>query len=91
MAAWALVAAVVAFEPDALQIAARGFKDTTRIAASDPDVWRDILVDNREAVRGSLGAFRQALDDLEALVVSGDGAALTTHLARMKATRERLA
>jgi prephenate dehydrogenase len=91
MAAWALVAAVVAFEPDALQIAARGFKDTTRIAASDPDVWRDILVDNREAVRGSLGAFRQALDDLEALVVSGDGAALTTYLARMKATRERLA
>jgi prephenate dehydrogenase len=54
-------------------------------------VWRDILVDNREAVRGSLGAFRQALDDLEALVVSGDGAALTAYLARMKATRERLA
>jgi prephenate dehydrogenase len=91
MAAWALVAAVVAFEPDALQIAARGFKDTTRIAASDPDVWRDILVDNREAVRGSLSAFRQALDDLEALVVSGDGAALTAYLTRMKATRERLA
>jgi prephenate dehydrogenase len=90
VAAWALVDAVVAFEPDALQIAARGFKDTTRIAASDPDVWREILVDNREAVQASLRAFRQALDDLEALVVSGDGVALTAYLARMKATRERL-
>jgi prephenate dehydrogenase len=91
VAAWALVDAVVAVEPDALQIAARGFKDTTRIAASDPDVWREILVDNREAVQASLRAFRQALDDLEALVVSGDGVALTAYLARMKATRERLA
>jgi prephenate dehydrogenase len=90
VAAWALVDAVVAFEPDALQIAARGFKDTTRIAASDPDVWREILVDNREALRASLRAFRQALDDLEALVVSGDGDALTAYLARIKSTRERL-
>ena len=90
VAAWALVDAVVAFEPDALQIAARGFKDTTRIAASDPDVWREILIDNREALRASLRAFRQALDDLEALVVSGDGDALTAYLARIKSTRERL-
>jgi prephenate dehydrogenase len=91
VAAWALVDAVVAFEPDALQIAARGFKDTTRIAASDPDVWCEILVDNREAVSASLRAFRRALDDLETLVGAGDGAALTAYLARMKATRERLA
>jgi prephenate dehydrogenase len=91
VAAWALVDAVLRFEPDALQIAARGFKDTTRIAASDPDVWREILVDNREAVRASLAAFRAALDGLEALVAAGDGPALTAYLARMKAARERLA
>jgi prephenate dehydrogenase len=90
VAAWALVDAVVRFEPDALRIAARGFKDTTRIAASDPDVWREILVDNREAVQASLAAFRRALDDLESLVVGGDGPALTTYLTRMKTTRERL-
>ena len=90
VAAWALVDAVARFEPDALAIAARGFKDTTRIAASDPDVWREILLDNREAVRGSLAAFRGALDDLEALIDGGDGAALTAFLARMKTTRERL-
>jgi prephenate dehydrogenase len=90
VAAWALVDAVARFEPDAFSIAARGFKDTTRIAASDPDVWREILLDNREAVRGSLAAFRGALDDLEALIDSGDGVALTAFLARMKTARERL-
>jgi len=90
VAAWALVDAVARFEPDALSIAARGFKDTTRIAASDPEVWREILLDNREAVRGSLAAFRDALDDLEALIGSGDGPALTAFLARMKTARERL-
>ncbi|HEX6209549.1 MAG TPA: prephenate dehydrogenase/arogenate dehydrogenase family protein [Methylomirabilota bacterium] len=90
VAAWALVDAVLRFEPGALGIAARGFKDTTRIAASDPDVWREILVDNREAVQASLAAFRRALDDLEALVAGGDGPALTAYLARMKTARERL-
>jgi prephenate dehydrogenase len=90
VAAWALVDAVVKFEPDALQIAARGFKYTTRIAASDPDVWREILLANRAAVRASLVAFRQALDDVEALLTADDGPALTTYLARMKTTRERL-
>ena len=90
VAAWALVDAVMRFEPDALSIAARGFKDTTRIAASDPDVWREILLDNRQALRASLTAFRGALDDLEALLADGQGPALTAYLARMKTIRERL-
>jgi prephenate dehydrogenase len=89
--AWALVDAVARFEPEAFAVAARGFKDTTRIAASDPDMWRDILLDNRQAVQASLVAFRGALDDLEALVDAGDAAALTAYLARVKAVRERLA
>jgi prephenate dehydrogenase len=88
--AWALVDAVTRFEPDALAIAARGFKDTTRIAAADPDVWREILLANRSAVAASVAAFRGALDDLDRLVAGGDGAALTAVLARIKATRERL-
>lgn len=88
--AWALVDAVARFEPEALVIAARGFKDTTRIAASDPDVWREILLGNREAVRSSVTAFRRALDDLDALLSAADGAALTEYLARVKAVRERL-
>ena len=90
MVAWALVDAVARFEPDALAIAARGFKDTTRIAASDPEVWREILMANLPAVTASVAAFREALDELERLVASGDGAALAALLARVKATRERL-
>jgi prephenate dehydrogenase len=89
--AWALVDAVARFEPDAFAVAARGFKDTTRIAASDPDVWREILLGNRDAVVASLAAFRVALDELERLVARDDGAALTALLARLEAAREKLA
>lgn len=91
VAAWALVDAVGRFEPGALAFAARGFKDTTRIAASDPPMWRDILLDNRDAVRASLGAFRAALDDLERIVAAGDAAGLEVLLARLKSAREGLA
>lgn len=90
MVAWALVDAVARFEPDAFDVAARGFKDTTRIAASDPDVWREILLANRDAVTASVAAFRVALDDLERLVARGDGEALTALLARVKTAREKL-
>jgi prephenate dehydrogenase len=91
VAAWALVDAVARFEPDAFAIAARGFKDTTRIAASDPDVWREILTANRGAVRAALRAYRDALDHLESLIAASDTAALTAYLTHMKSTRERLA
>jgi prephenate dehydrogenase len=88
--AFALVDAVARFEPGALEIAARGFKDTTRIAASDPEVWRTILLANRAAVAGSLAAFRQALDVLERFIASGDAVALDAAIARVKAQREAL-
>jgi prephenate dehydrogenase len=91
LAAWALVDAVGRFEPGALAFAARGFKDTTRIAASDPDVWREILLANRDAVRASLSAFRGALDELERLLEANDAAGLEALLARIKATRESVA
>jgi prephenate dehydrogenase len=90
VAAWALVDAVTRFEPGALEVAARGFKDTTRIAASDPAVWREILADNRDAVTASVAAFRHALDDLERAIAGGDAGALEALLARIKETRERL-
>jgi len=91
VAAWALVDAVGRFEPGALAFAARGFKDTTRIAASDPPMWRDVLLDNADAIRASLTAFRAALDDLERLLAAGDAAGIEALLARLKTTREGLA
>ena len=47
----ALVDAVVRLDPSFLDVAARGFKDTTRIAASDPRVWREIFQENRDGAR----------------------------------------
>jgi prephenate dehydrogenase len=91
VAAWALVDAVARFEPGALAFAARGFRDTTRIAASDPPMWRDILLANTDAVRASLVAFRAALDNLDRLIATGDAAGIEALLARLKATREGLA
>jgi len=85
--AWALVDAVDRYEPAALDIVAGGFRDTTRIAAADPTVWREILLANRDEVAVSLGAFREALADLERLITVADPAALETYLARVKALR----
>jgi prephenate dehydrogenase len=90
LAAFALVEAVARFEPGAFEVAARGFKDTTRIAASDPEVWRTILLANRAAVAGSLAAFREALDALERLIAAGDAAGVAAAIARVKTRREAL-
>jgi prephenate dehydrogenase len=86
--AWALVDAVNRYEPAALDLVAGGFRDTTRIAASDPTVWREILLANRDEVAVSLGAYREALADLERLIAEADPAALERYLARVKALRE---
>jgi prephenate dehydrogenase len=91
VAAWALVDAVARFEPGALPFAARGFKDTTRIAAADPAMWTEILLGNREALVASLAAFRGALAELERLIAAGDRDGIAAVLARLKAQRETLA
>ncbi len=57
-------------------LAAGGYRDTTRIAAGDPIMGRDILLANRERVLARLDAFTVALEGLRAAVASGDGAAL---------------
>jgi prephenate dehydrogenase len=59
-----------------LTLAGPGFRDFTRIAASNPEVWRDILVANREEVLKQGTYFRTALDALEHVLRSGNGEAL---------------
>jgi prephenate dehydrogenase len=88
--AYALVDSVRRLDGSVLDLAARGFKDTTRIAASDPRVWREIFETNRAALAGTVAAFRAALGELEELVARGDGEALERKLAEIKAVRERL-
>ncbi|MEO6410762.1 MAG: prephenate dehydrogenase/arogenate dehydrogenase family protein [Burkholderiaceae bacterium] len=59
-----------------LGLAGPGFRDFTRIAASDPLVWRDILLANRAEVGRQTTHFRTALDAIERAMTSGDGSAL---------------
>jgi hypothetical protein len=61
---------------DFLSLAGPGFRDFTRIAASDPTVWRDILLANREELVKQLKQFRQALDAMEYVMGSGNADAL---------------
>jgi len=87
----ALVDAVLRMDPRFLDVAAAGFKDTTRIAASSPTVWREIFQENREALTEALATFRRALDDLDALIAAGNATAIEEELDRIKRARERLA
>ena len=61
---------------DYLALAGPGFRDFTRIAASDPSIWRDILLANREEVLKQSQRFRFALDSLELAMLAGNGQAL---------------
>ena len=61
---------------DFLSLAGPGFRDFTRIAASSPETWRDILVANREEVLKQSTRFRQALDALEHVMREGNSDAL---------------
>jgi prephenate dehydrogenase len=61
---------------DFLALAGPGFRDFTRIAASDPAVWRDILVANREEILKQSLRFRHTLDAIEHVMRSGNGEAL---------------
>ncbi len=61
---------------DYLALAGPGFRDFTRIAASNPEVWRDILVANREEVLKQAQHFRHALDALELVLRTGNAEAL---------------
>jgi prephenate dehydrogenase len=61
---------------DFLSLAGPGFRDFTRIAASDPAVWRDILLANREEVLKQSMRFRHTLDAMEHVIRSGNAEAL---------------
>lgn len=84
----ALVDAVVRMDPRFFEVAGRGFKDTTRIAASDARVWREIFQENRVGLAEALGAFRAALDELDRLLAAGDVTAIEGALDRIRRTRE---
>ena len=70
-----------------LSLAGPGFRDFSRIAASDPVMWRDVLLANREQVLLQSQAFRKALLDLETLITAVDGQALEHSIAAASKVR----
>lgn len=72
---------------DFLALAGPGFRDFTRIAASDPKMWRDILLANREEVLAQSRLFRQALQTLEQSMEQGDSQALENMITKASTTR----
>src|SRR5215217_635222 len=72
---------------EVLQFSAGGFRDFTRIAASDPTMWRDIFLHNKDAVLEMLGTFQEDLSKLTRAIRRGDGDVLFEHFTRTRAIR----
>lgn len=72
---------------EVIKFSAGGFRDFTRIAASDPVMWRDVFLNNREAVLEMLGRFSEDLTALQRAIRFGDGAVLERTFADARAIR----
>jgi cyclohexadieny/prephenate dehydrogenase len=74
-------------ESEVLKFSAGGFRDFTRIAASDPTMWRDVFLHNKDAVLEMLGTFFEDLTKLTRAIRRGDGDYLYEHFSRTRAIR----
>jgi len=93
MVAYSLVNAVEGYEKtagDLLCFSAGGFRDFTRIASSDPAMWRDIALTNRDAVLEMMDFFATTLGELRTLVAAGDGAGLEQFFLNSKLARDAI-
>jgi cyclohexadieny/prephenate dehydrogenase len=73
---------------EVLKFSAGGFRDFTRIAASDPTMWRDVFLANKEAVLEMLGRFNEDISALTKAIRKGDGDALFEQFTRTRAIRK---
>ena len=77
-------------ESEVIKFSAGGFRDFTRIAASDPIMWRDVFLNNRDAVLEMLGRFNEDLSALQRAIRWGDGDALFNLFTRTRAIRREI-
>ncbi|MEA3242073.1 MAG: prephenate dehydrogenase dimerization domain-containing protein, partial [Pseudomonadota bacterium] len=73
------------------EYAAGGFRDFTRIASSDPVMWRDICLANRNALLAMVGNFRDDLDDLTSAIRDQDAGRILRIFQDAKAARDAFA
>ncbi len=74
-------------DSEVIKYSAAGFRDFTRIAASDPTMWRDVFLTNREATLEILGRFTEELFALQRAIRTGDGDMLHNYFTRTRAIR----
>ncbi|MCW3782691.1 prephenate/arogenate dehydrogenase family protein [Defluviimonas salinarum] len=74
-------------ESEIIKYSAAGFRDFTRIAASDPTMWRDVFLTNKEATLDILGRFTEELFMLQRAIRMGDGEELFDYFTRTRAIR----
>lgn len=72
---------------EVIKYSAAGFRDFTRIAASDPTMWRDVFLNNKEATLEILGRFTEELFALQRAIRTGDGDHLHDYFTRTRAIR----
>ena len=77
-------------QSEVIKFSASGFRDFTRIAASDPTMWRDVFLNNRDAVLERLGRFNEDLAALQRAIRWGDGEALFNLFSRTRAIRRSI-
>jgi len=77
-------------QSEVIKYSAGGFRDFTRIAASDPTMWRDVFLNNREAVLEMLTRFNEDLSALQRAIRWGDGDALFNLFTRTRAIRRSI-
>lgn len=75
---------------EVIKYSAGGFRDFTRIAGSDPVMWRDVFLNNRDAVLEILGRFSEDLSDLQRAIRHGDGALLERKFHETRAIRKTI-
>jgi len=74
-------------DTEVIKYSAAGFRDFTRIAASDPTMWRDVFLNNKEATLEILGRFTEELFALQRAIRTGDGDHLHAYFTRTRAIR----
>ena len=74
---------------DIFRYAAGGFRDFTRIAASDPTMWHDVCFANREPILAQIDRFTEGLQQLRAAIAHGDSQRLTGIFTRARSSREQ--
>jgi len=85
-----LIAAALVLLPtdNDLKVASTGFRDTTRLASGDPEMWRDIITTNRKSITKSLDGLIRASEKLRKLIDTGDEKVIETFLTKAKTRRD---